>query len=191
MRVRLGPISFSKPSHFPVSEDSALVNPVALPPGRATLVTKPSPTGSRTRPGCCAWRSTMPLWPECFAQREYLAERQRAPLRKFAFWRCRRRPSDNRSADFSLGSNPSFAAAAQTRRGRFSLLSHRRKPATERRCGGLCYLVAQQLQQVLSRPRRATSRIHAVSLRSPNLVYQGARSSDSHRCAKIVRRRCV
>src|SRR5262249_46350774 len=48
MRLRVGMTSFSRLSHFPVREDSALVKPVALPPGRATLATKPSPTGSDT-----------------------------------------------------------------------------------------------------------------------------------------------
>src|SRR5262245_66433733 len=48
MRVTSGAISLSNSTHFSVIEDSKLVNPVTLPPGRAKLATKPSPMGSAT-----------------------------------------------------------------------------------------------------------------------------------------------
>ena len=47
-RAMPGATSFSISSHFPVSDGSKLVNPVALPPGRAMLATKPLPIGSDT-----------------------------------------------------------------------------------------------------------------------------------------------
>src|ERR1700722_17865627 len=47
-RAILGATSLRSPSHFPDSDGSALVKPVTLPPGRATLATNPSPTGSDT-----------------------------------------------------------------------------------------------------------------------------------------------
>src|SRR5215831_10158098 len=45
-RVTGGAISLSISSHLPASEYSNPVNPVALPPGRARLPTKPVPTGA-------------------------------------------------------------------------------------------------------------------------------------------------
>src|SRR5215469_9201739 len=45
-RVTLGAISFSSSIHFALMPNSNSVNPVALPPGRARLATKPEPTGS-------------------------------------------------------------------------------------------------------------------------------------------------
>src|SRR6266496_5645255 len=45
-RVTSGTSSLSNSTHFPVIEDSKLVNPETLPPGRAKLATKPSPMGS-------------------------------------------------------------------------------------------------------------------------------------------------
>src|SRR6516165_7612494 len=47
-RVTPGAISLSSSSHFALKPYSKLVNPVALPPGRARLSTKPAPTGSAT-----------------------------------------------------------------------------------------------------------------------------------------------
>ena len=47
-RLVLGATSLSSSNHLPVSENSTLVNPVTLPPGRARLSTKRSPTGSET-----------------------------------------------------------------------------------------------------------------------------------------------
>src|SRR6516162_401043 len=47
-RVTVGAISLSSSSHFALSPYSNEVNPVALPPGRAKLSTKPAPTGSGT-----------------------------------------------------------------------------------------------------------------------------------------------
>src|SRR5262245_7799346 len=47
-RVRPGAICLRISSHFPLIPYSILVNPVALPPGRARLSTKPPPTGSAT-----------------------------------------------------------------------------------------------------------------------------------------------
>src|SRR5262245_53956416 len=47
-RVTLGAISLSNSSHFPLMPYSNWTNPVALPPGRARLLTKPAPTGSGT-----------------------------------------------------------------------------------------------------------------------------------------------
>ena len=47
-RVMLGAICLSSSSHFPLMPYSNVVNPVALPPGRARLATKPAPTGSTT-----------------------------------------------------------------------------------------------------------------------------------------------
>jgi hypothetical protein len=47
-RVTPGAISLSSSSHFPAMEYLKLVKPVALPPGRARLSTKPAPTGSAT-----------------------------------------------------------------------------------------------------------------------------------------------
>src|SRR3984957_18102932 len=47
-RAILGATSLRSPSHFPDSDGSALVKPVTLPPGRATLATNPSPPGSDT-----------------------------------------------------------------------------------------------------------------------------------------------
>ena len=45
-RVTLGAISLSSASHFPLKLYSSVINPVALPPGRARLSTRPAPTGS-------------------------------------------------------------------------------------------------------------------------------------------------
>src|SRR5262249_54820436 len=47
-RVRSGAISLSSSNHFPPMPYSVKLNPVALPPGRARLSTKPPPTGSPT-----------------------------------------------------------------------------------------------------------------------------------------------
>jgi len=47
-RVTLGAISLRSSSHFPLVLYSNGVNPVALPPGRDKLSTKPAPTGSGT-----------------------------------------------------------------------------------------------------------------------------------------------
>src|SRR5262249_42978838 len=47
-RVRPGAISLSSSNHFPSMPYSVKLNPVALPPGRARLSTKPPPTGSPT-----------------------------------------------------------------------------------------------------------------------------------------------
>src|SRR5215472_2476331 len=47
-RVRPGAISLSNSNHFPLMPYSVKLNPVALPPGRARLSTKPPPTGSAT-----------------------------------------------------------------------------------------------------------------------------------------------
>ena len=47
-RVMRGAISLSSSSHFPLMLYSNAVKPVALPPGRAKLETKPAPTGSTT-----------------------------------------------------------------------------------------------------------------------------------------------
>jgi hypothetical protein len=46
--VTLGAISLSSASHLPLKLYSSVINPVALPPGRARLSTKPAPTGSPT-----------------------------------------------------------------------------------------------------------------------------------------------
>src|SRR5215510_958745 len=45
-RVIRGAIAMSNSTHFPVIDDSKLVSPVTLPPGRGKLATKPSPMGS-------------------------------------------------------------------------------------------------------------------------------------------------
>ena len=45
-RVTFGAICLSSSSHFPPMLYSAVMKPVALPPGRARLSTKPAPTGS-------------------------------------------------------------------------------------------------------------------------------------------------
>src|SRR3974377_20598 len=45
-RVISGAVSLSNSTHFPVIDDSKLVNPVTFPPGCAKLATKPSPIGS-------------------------------------------------------------------------------------------------------------------------------------------------
>ena len=47
-RVTPGAICLSSSSHFPLRPYSNEVKPVALPPGRARLSTKPAPTGSTT-----------------------------------------------------------------------------------------------------------------------------------------------
>ena len=47
-RVTPGAICLSSSSHFPLMPYSNAVKPVALPPGRARLSTKPAPTGSGT-----------------------------------------------------------------------------------------------------------------------------------------------
>ena len=47
-RVRLGAISLSNSSHFPLRLYSNALNPVVLPPGRERLATNPAPTGSMT-----------------------------------------------------------------------------------------------------------------------------------------------
>ena len=47
-RTMPGAISLSTSSNFPATESSKRVKPVALPPGRAKLATKPWPTGSET-----------------------------------------------------------------------------------------------------------------------------------------------
>src|SRR5262249_21520386 len=43
-----GAISLSSSTHLPPSEGSLVAKPVALPPGRDRLATKPLPTGSAT-----------------------------------------------------------------------------------------------------------------------------------------------
>ena len=48
-RVMLGAICLSSSSHLPLRPYSNEMKPVALPPGRARLSTKPAPTGSMTR----------------------------------------------------------------------------------------------------------------------------------------------
>jgi hypothetical protein len=48
-RVTPGISSLSDCSHFALRPYSKFVNPVALPPGRARLSTKPAPTGSGTK----------------------------------------------------------------------------------------------------------------------------------------------
>jgi len=48
IRVTFGAIAFSNSTHFPAMDDSMLMKPVALPPGRASPSTKRSPTGSET-----------------------------------------------------------------------------------------------------------------------------------------------
>src|SRR5262245_48498737 len=45
-RVTPGAICLSSSSHFPPMLNSQIMKPVALPPGRAKLSTKPAPTGS-------------------------------------------------------------------------------------------------------------------------------------------------
>src|SRR5262245_54899165 len=45
-RVTRGVISLSSSNHFALMPYSNVVKPVALPPGRAKLLTKPAPTGS-------------------------------------------------------------------------------------------------------------------------------------------------
>ena len=47
-RLILGASCLSSSNHFPLMLYSKLVNPVALPPGRARLWTNPAPTGSVT-----------------------------------------------------------------------------------------------------------------------------------------------
>jgi hypothetical protein len=47
-RTMLGATCLSNCNHFPAMGGSKLLNPVMLPPGRAKLATKPSPTGSET-----------------------------------------------------------------------------------------------------------------------------------------------
>src|SRR5262249_60964712 len=47
-RLMPGAISLRISSHFPLVPYSNVVKPVALPPGRARLSTKPAPTGSAT-----------------------------------------------------------------------------------------------------------------------------------------------
>jgi hypothetical protein len=47
-RVTPGAICLSSSSHFPLRLNSKVRKPVALPPGRARLSTKPEPTGSGT-----------------------------------------------------------------------------------------------------------------------------------------------
>src|SRR5262245_20185211 len=47
-RVTDGAISFSSSNHFPPKLYSKAMKPVALPPGRAKLSTKPAATGSPT-----------------------------------------------------------------------------------------------------------------------------------------------
>src|SRR5262245_47956674 len=47
-RVTLGAICLSISTHLPLSLYSNAMKPVALPPGRARLSTKPAPTGSGT-----------------------------------------------------------------------------------------------------------------------------------------------
>jgi len=44
----LGAISFKSSAHLPPSDGTMGVKPVALPPGRGRLATKPLPTGSAT-----------------------------------------------------------------------------------------------------------------------------------------------
>src|SRR5262249_11555572 len=47
-RLIRGAIPFSRDSNLPPNAPSGLPNPVALPPGRARLLTIPAPTGSAT-----------------------------------------------------------------------------------------------------------------------------------------------
>src|SRR6516164_7744920 len=44
-RLMVGAISLRSSSHFPLIPNSAVMNPVAFPPGRDRLWTKPEPTG--------------------------------------------------------------------------------------------------------------------------------------------------
>ena len=47
-RVTFGAICLSNSNHFALMPNSNMIKPVALPPGRARLSTKPAPTGSGT-----------------------------------------------------------------------------------------------------------------------------------------------
>jgi hypothetical protein len=47
-RVASGAICLSNSGHFPARLYSNIIKPVALPPGRDILATRPKPTGSRT-----------------------------------------------------------------------------------------------------------------------------------------------
>ena len=70
-RVTPGAISLSSSSHFPLKLYSNCMKPVALPPGRARLSTKPAPTGSVTftntigtvRVACCNGPRPTRQWP--------------------------------------------------------------------------------------------------------------------------------
>jgi len=48
IRFTFGAICTSDSTSFVATENSKKLNPVALPPGRARLCTRPSPTGSVT-----------------------------------------------------------------------------------------------------------------------------------------------
>src|SRR5713226_4168931 len=47
-RAARGTMSLSISIHLPLNDDSMLMNPVMLPPGRGRLATNPLPTGSET-----------------------------------------------------------------------------------------------------------------------------------------------
>src|SRR5262249_41620288 len=85
-RVTRGAISFSSSIHFAPVPYSIWVNPVALPPGRARLATKPAATGSgvcvkttgTVRVTCNSGPTTEPpearmIWRECDQLRSVFA----------------------------------------------------------------------------------------------------------------------
>src|SRR5262245_60776783 len=93
-RFTPGAISLASSTHFPPVLYSKKPNPVALPPGRAKLSTKPLPTGSETsvntigivRVACCKDANTPPP----IAKTTSGASRPLQPIRKDLVIRFRR-----------------------------------------------------------------------------------------------------
>src|SRR6516162_2959268 len=67
-RFTSGAICLRSSTHFPLKLYSKFMKPVALPPGRARLSTRPAPTGSetpRTRPARSGWHAASLSRPRC------------------------------------------------------------------------------------------------------------------------------
>src|SRR5215470_18733235 len=81
-RVTRGAISLSSSSHLPACVGSATAKPVALPPGRLKLATKPLPIGSATIPkmtGMVRVSCSSAVVAGCFAKEQDRAAEQQAP----------------------------------------------------------------------------------------------------------------
>ena len=129
-----------------------MVKPVALPPGRARLSTKPAPTGSTTLVntiGTVRVACSMPRWP-CWHARMTSGA---SATNSAAYLRCRRhcrRPSECRSARCGRRSSPIVAAPARKPLTRARPSGSSAAKATARRC----VACARLLRPRRNRPRR-------------------------------------